>query len=74
MHSPSATKSGLLIIRAWVERDVPGFRARVIQMFEATGREQDIATVGNVQDLADAIAVWVQGFQEGAGVSRDPGE
>jgi hypothetical protein len=66
MATKSPTKTGLLLIRAWVEEDVPGFRARVIQLFDVTGNEGGVATVVTAEELTAAIEEWLRGLQEGA--------
>jgi hypothetical protein len=66
MASPPLTKTGLLIIRAWVEEDVPGFRARVIQLIDVTGNEEGVAIVGTAEELTDAVETWLQELLGGA--------
>ena len=62
MASLPSTKTGLLIIRAWVEEGVPGFRARVIRLFDVMGNEESIATVETSEELTAVIEAWLQGF------------
>lgn len=66
METKSPTKTGLLLIRAWVEEDVPGFRARVIQLFDVTGNEGGVATVVTAEELNAAVEAWLQGLLDDA--------
>jgi hypothetical protein len=62
MACPPSSKTGLVIIRAWVEENVPGFRARVIQLSAMTGDEEVIATVATAEQLTAAVENWLQRF------------
>jgi hypothetical protein len=63
MNIRSADRTGILIVRLWLEgnpRD--GFRARITQTLDSTRPEQSMATAGNPDDVYAAVRTWVESF------------
>jgi hypothetical protein len=63
MRSQTSEKTGILIVRLWIEGDVrEGFRARITQTLDSTDREQATATAGDAKDLYAVVRSWVEAF------------
>lgn len=63
MSSPSADRTGILIVRLWIEANArEGFRARITQTLDSTGDEQTMATTADPEDLYAVVRTWVEAF------------
>ncbi|MDP9299431.1 MAG: hypothetical protein M3P43_00805 [Actinomycetota bacterium] len=63
METRPLDRTGILIVRVWVEANVrDGLRARITQTLDSTGREQGTATAGNPEDICSAVRTWVDAF------------
>lgn len=63
MSSPSADRTGILIVRLWIEANArEGFRARITQTLDSTGDEQTMATAADPEDLYAVVRTWVEAF------------
>lgn len=70
MKSQSSDRTGILIVRLWIEGDAgEGLRARITQTLDSTGREQAVATAASPQDICDVVRTWVEAFIEADGGS-----
>jgi hypothetical protein len=59
----SFDRTGILIVRLWIEQNTGGgFRARITQTHDSSGRQQAMATAGNPEDLYTAVRTWVEAF------------
>ena len=56
------SRTGLLVIRAWVEEGIPGFRARVIRLADVSLGEESVATVQTREELTGVIENWLEEF------------
>jgi hypothetical protein len=53
-------RSGVLVVRAWVEGGTPaGLRARITQSRDLTNTEQLVTTAATVEDILAAVRAWL---------------
>jgi hypothetical protein len=63
MPTPSADRTGILILHLWVESNTPeGFRARITETVDTTGVEKTMATASSPEDVYSVVRSWVEGF------------
>lgn len=63
MKTESSDRTGILIVRLWIEGNArEGFRARITQTLDSTGREQAMASAANPEDIYTAVRTWVEAF------------
>jgi hypothetical protein len=59
----SSDRTGLLIVRLWMEGDVPeGFRARITQKLDAGTIEYTVGVAGTPADACEVVQKWVDAF------------
>ena len=62
MMPPSSDRTGILILRLWIEADArDGLRARITQTLDS-GDEQAMATAANPEDIYAVVRTWVEAF------------
>lgn len=60
-HSPDRT--GILIVSLWIEANpLNGFRARITQTLDSSGKERATATAANPEGIYSVVRAWVEGF------------
>jgi hypothetical protein len=61
---PTATidRTGIMIVRVWLEADEQGFRARMTHTLDATGGEEAMVTAAEPEDVYAAVRTWVEAF------------
>jgi hypothetical protein len=65
MEVQSANRTGILILRLWIEADASeGFRARITQKLDSTEPEQAMATAADPEDIYASVRTWVEAFVE----------
>ena len=53
-------RSGVLVVRAWVEGGTPeGLRARITQSRDLTSGEQLVTTTAHVEEIIGTIRAWL---------------
>jgi hypothetical protein len=53
-------RSGVLVVRAWVEGGTPeGLRARITQSRDLTSTEQLVTTTAHVDEILSTIRAWL---------------
>jgi hypothetical protein len=63
MKTPSSDRTGLLIVRLWIEGSArEGFRARITQTLDSAGTEQAMATAATPEDTYAVVRTWVEAF------------
>jgi len=63
MQAMSPDRTGLLIVRLWIEPSArEGLRARITQTLDSEGAEQTMAAAGNPEDIYAAVRTWVEAF------------
>jgi hypothetical protein len=58
-------RSGVLVIRAWVDGDPPRLKARIIQAIDPTRDEPEAAAVSSTEELCAEIRRWVEALERG---------
>jgi hypothetical protein len=66
-------RSGMLIVRAWVEGPPIGLRARIIQSRDITGRAQIETTTSSVEQVLATVRDWLEALLEGVEAGQRPG-
>lgn len=62
MMPPSSDRTGILILRLWIEADArEGLRARITQTLDS-GDEQAMATAAEPEDIYAVVRTWVEAF------------
>lgn len=62
MTPPSSDRTGILILRLWIEEDArEGLRARITQTLDS-GHEQAMATAADPADIYAVVKTWVEAF------------
>ena len=63
MRSQPTDRTGVLIVRLWIEANARGgFRARITQKLDSTCKEQTMATAADPEDLYAVVRTWVEAF------------
>jgi hypothetical protein len=56
-------RTGILVIRVWLEQDAPGrLRARLTQAAGLGGAATTLATASDVPGVCDAVEAWLRQF------------
>jgi antitoxin component HigA of HigAB toxin-antitoxin module len=62
MTPPSSDRTGILILRLWIEADArEGLRARITQTLDS-GDEQAMTTAAEPEDIYAVVRTWVEAF------------
>gem|GEM_PF-6162097 len=62
-HPAAPERSGLLVIRIWLEQDPPGrLRARLTQAAGLGEAPTTLATASDVTGVRDAVEAWLRRF------------
>jgi hypothetical protein len=62
-HMNTADRTGLLIVRLWIEGNAfDGFRARITQKLDSAVSEHTVAMAGNSEDVCAAVQRWIDAF------------
>ena len=63
MKTPTSERTGILIVRLWIEGTADGgLRARITQTHDATGPEQAMASAATPDDIYAVVRTWVETF------------
>lgn len=63
MKEQSPDRTGLLILRLWIEGNAQdGFRARITQTLDSAGTERAVAMAGTPQAACTVVQNWVDEF------------
>jgi hypothetical protein len=56
-------RTGLLIVRLWIENNArEGFRARITQTLDTAGTERTVRMAGTPEAVCTAVENWVDDF------------
>lgn len=65
MSTRSSDRTGLLIVRLWIEPSAhDALRARITQTLDSTLDEQGTATAGSPEDIYTLVRTFVEAFVE----------
>ena len=59
-------RSGVLVVRAWIEGDPPQLKARLTHTTDVNRHEEESATVASASGIHDEIDRWLAALQSGA--------
>jgi hypothetical protein len=63
MNTTSTDRTGLLILRVWVDgQPSDGLRVRITQTFDSSGKEQAVAMAGSSDDACSVVREWIAAF------------
>lgn len=63
MTRSSSDRSGVLILRLWVETSHPhGLRARITQSLDSMAGEESVAVASSADDICVVVKRWVDDF------------
>ena len=63
MASRDSDRTGILIVRLWIEGSRhEGFRARITRTLDSTGPEEEMATAATPEDIYAVVRTWVETF------------
>jgi len=63
MKPQSSDRTGILIVRLWIEGNArEDFRARITQTLDSASPEQAMATAANPEDVYAVVKTWVETF------------
>lgn len=57
-------RSGVLVVRAWIEGDPPQLKARLTHTTDVHRHEEESATVSSARGIHDEIDRWLAALQE----------
>ncbi|MGH8932084.1 MAG: hypothetical protein ACRDZO_16055 [Egibacteraceae bacterium] len=67
MSMSPGERTGLVLVRAWVEgNDRSTFRVRITQRNDITETEQTVTATATVEETCEAVRRWLERFLEGA--------
>lgn len=62
MSTTDPNRTGLLMIRLWIETAETGFRARITQTLDSSRAEQAMSMASTPDEVYTVVQRWVQGF------------
>ena len=63
MNTATPDRSGVLILRLWIEANhAKGLRARITQMLDTARTEQSVAVAASANDICAIVKDWVDAF------------
>lgn len=65
METLSSDRTGMLIVRLWIEANhETGLRARITQTLDTMATEQAVATAASADDICAVVKQWVEDFAD----------
>jgi len=69
MKTKSSDRTGVLILRLWIEANhETGLRARITQTLATTAIEHPVAVAASADDICEVVKNWVQNFTDASGL------
>jgi len=63
MSMSSDERTGLILVRAWIEGDDRStFRVRITERIDVTGAEQTVSAAATVEETCDVVRRWLERF------------
>ena len=62
MSVTEPNRTGLLIVRLWIEAAETGFRARITQTLDSSRADQGMSMASSPEEVYAVVQRWVQGF------------
>ena len=71
MPPASAERTGLLVIRVWIEADADdGFRARITRTLDVSARDETVTVAASPADVTGVLVEWLDEFVSSAQVTE----
>jgi hypothetical protein len=60
--SPSPPRTGVLVVRAWVEGDLAsgGLRVRIVRTLDVTGPESESSSAATPDEVYRVVRLWLE--------------
>jgi hypothetical protein len=58
----ASERTGVVVIRAWIESGAPPLRARITAAYDLSTDEQTIAVAAGVEEIMAVVRVWLETF------------
>ena len=58
-------RSGILIVRAWLEGRGPAIRVRITSVRDVAGGEHAVAHAATVEEATQVVSLWLRDFEGG---------
>jgi hypothetical protein len=63
MSAPADARTGILLVRVWLEGDrTSGLRARIVRMLDVERGETLESVAGSVDEVCDVVRTWLESF------------
>lgn len=62
MSPTDPNRTGLLMVRLWIETAEEGFRARITQTLDSSRADQPTSTASSPEEVYAVVRKWVQEF------------
>ena len=62
MSITDPNRTGLLIVRLWIEAAETGFRARITQTHDSSATNQAMSMASSPEEVYAVVQRWVEGF------------
>jgi hypothetical protein len=59
-------RSGVLVVRAWIEGDPPQLKARLTHTIDLAQEEPGSATVSGAEQIHDEVSRWLEALEAGS--------
>lgn len=59
---PQAERTGVMVVRIWIEGDGCGLRARLTATDDISSGEETTTTAATLEDVLDVVRRWVEAF------------
>jgi hypothetical protein len=71
MPAPSTERTGVLVVRAWLEDDRPdALRARITSTLDLAQRELDVTPAEKPEQVLQTVKAWLDAFLVGTNDDR----
>jgi hypothetical protein len=64
-------RSGLLVVRVWVEPEQPGLRARLTRKLNLLSTAEEVSAAGSAEEIRAQLDAFLREFLARAGVERE---
>jgi hypothetical protein len=62
MVSAPAERTGLLVVRAWVDDGKPSLRARITRLVDTDQPVQVVTTTSDPEEIRSEVEAWLEAF------------
>jgi hypothetical protein len=62
MRSSPSQRTGVLIVRLWIEGEPTGLRARITRLVDISREEQVVSVASSVDEIMTTVRAWLESF------------